>query len=194
MIETLAYRPIRNKQELKSTGNTAVGCVVVVVNRLGQVLTVREKEKGGLNVLTETRKEEEYVWDNVIGALIEEGGVDTDDFDRFGYVRGESYVGRVGFDKKGGQALADVVVVTYDGDGKSFHPRNEVDVVGFRGIDKLINDPGLRIAVRPALELVRDSGVLDGIWMKKEQDPIFNGGTAEQYYGSRILLNDLALS
>ena len=194
MSEKLRYVPIREQSDLKESGVNAVGCVVAVVNREGQVYVVDEVEKGiGRNLLTETRKEGEFIMDNVRGALVEEMGVKTEDFRDFWYVPGVSYLGRVPFPKQGLNVQADVVLVAYTGTKNLFSSRNEVKGEGFMNLGQLQVDSKLREETLPALELINQSGAIPQLFQSLDEVSleVFNGHTAEQYYNERLQKHDL---
>jgi hypothetical protein len=159
--QELGYLPVRGVGDLERQKLTAVGCVVVVVNNEGKVYVVEEKDKSlGLNVLTETRKQGEFIADNVRGALVEEMGVSNEDKENFLGADGRvSYLGRVGFEKNGGMAAADVCLVFYGGEKRWFRSRNEVEGINFWDLETLLSS-NLRPAVKPALEFVQEkSGI-----------------------------------
>lgn len=195
-LEREKYWPEKN---LSAEGVNKVGVVVFVVNPKGEIWTVREVAKpnhqGEVGVLCETRKPGEKIWANTQGALIEEMGVEKKDRGNFLYVDGISYLGRVRFPESKQTIHADVVLILYSGEKEVFSSRNEVSSNGWMKPEELANHPNLRSGVKPALELVLETGaILTLLVSENHRRPILSNVDPALVFNSRQRQPDINFS
>lgn len=162
--ERIHYTPVKDIKSLKEKEFSGVGCTVVVVNQDGKIFVGLEKDKGNeVNVLTETRKEGEFIWQNVLRALVEEMGVEKEDLKHFYYAPRLSYCGRFNFPQIGEQLVSDLVVIYYDGNNNQFHSRNEIEPLGFRNIQEVMRESRLRRGIVLALNYLQENRTIEGL-------------------------------
>lgn len=194
-VEKIPYSPIKTIAELQERGLDGVGCVVGVVNQQGWIYVINEVSKGlGLNLPSEKRREGEFIFDNVAGALVEEMGVEAADLGEFEYVRGMSYVGRAWFPHGGLRVHGDVVLLYYTGERQVFGSRNEVEGRGFMDPVVLAERDDLRRAVLPGLELLNQKGVIPRLLaaiQDGEGELIFDSLNPEVFLQEREMKSDL---
>ena len=151
--EAFSYQPTPDIISLKESGIDGVGVVMAVVDSKGHLYVVNEGDKQcGVGLVCEKRREGEFIWQNMQGAMVEEMGVEVGDLEQFWWVEGRSYMGRQKFDVPGRDVRADVVLVYYSGDREVFPSRNEVTGVGFVSKEWLVSkEASVRPAVKPVL-------------------------------------------
>jgi len=199
---SLPYQSAFNLEGLKKWELNGLGCVIVVINTKGEIFAVKELQKGGVsNLISETRREGESIWQNVVGGLIEEIGIEDYDKPYFNWIEGRSYLGRVEFPKPNLKVHADVVCILYTGDKTCFNPRqevkDEVEPLGFFSIQEIVNLPNFRVSTRPSLEMLTRSGLLESIIEQLDELPLrqlLNGIPTEAVFLERQKHADLIIS
>lgn len=192
-VERLHYLPERL---LKETGIFKVGVVVMVVNQRGEVWVNREiskkSVKGQIAPLCETRREGEFIWQNTQAALVEEMGVTQEDTGDFFWDDKVSYGGRFSFPEGNKVIHADLVLLLYTGNKKTFISRNEVEPVGWRDPAELLENPDFRSGPKPAIQFVLEHGLIDQLLNSPgEKKPILSGIDPEEFYSQRPINGDI---
>lgn len=191
-MERLRYLP---EKALTETGIFKVGVVVMVVNRKGEVWVGQESKrslKGQLAPLCETRKQGEFIWQNTQAALVEEMGVTQKETNNFYWDNKVSYVGRFPFPEGNKPIHADIVLILYTGNQRSFQSRSEVAPVGWMKSQELLSIPVLRHGPKPALEYVLNHGLIERLLSSEgKKRAILEGIDPEEFYQQRLLNEDI---
>jgi len=190
-VERIKYRKVTSVEELQALKEQGVdidgvGCIIGVMKR-NKIYAVDEVAKHkGTGIIGEKRRQGELVIDNVVGALVEEMGIEAGDFGDFYYVPGKrgSYLGRVLIEEDGKCGHVDVVLVHYAGRREIFRSANEVRGVGFVNPELLQEYKNFRRSMLPAMRLINQEGRIRDFNQaaeKRETLCIFDGVDVETF-------------
>jgi len=185
-----------------------VGVILLVFSTQNHNVWVIEERKtkkstgkvsGQIGVPAETRKQEEFICDNVRGALVEEMGIDENHPARkdFYYIDGMSYQGRYKPEVTGKEVHGDVVALLYDGDPNiTFWPQagefgsNEVAPVGWMKLEDLQRNKKLRAGLQPPIWAIVNNDGEKNLLEHWHLYKIGKGNRVRQVFADGFVRND----